>query len=491
MSVQRNRGIAGWNFNNSYLRLPGAFYTQLNPIRVPSPKLVQFNKKLAVELGLDTDPLNSDAGALIFSGNELPEGAQPIAQAYAGHQFGTFTILGDGRALLLGEQMTPTGRRIDLQLKGSGRTPYSRGGDGRATLGPMLREYILSEAMHGLGIPTTRSLAVVTTGEWIRRETLLPGAVLTRVAGSHIRVGTYEYAAHMLTPEEVRILADYTIGRHFPEIEINSMRYLSLLQEVIKKQAALIAKWQIVGFIHGVMNTDNMAVSGETIDYGPCAFMDAYDPATVFSSIDHQGRYAFGNQPGIANWNLARFAETLLPLLHPKTEEAVSLAEEALNVFPALFQQCWLDGVRAKLGLYNQETEDERLVRELLNIMKGHCLDYTNTFIALTFEKTQYTDLYKFDDFQQWFKKWQTRISRQSQSGTESRQLMMRSNPSVIPRNHQVEAALEAAVESHNYSLLKRLLSILADPYAHSSEQEAYAAPPKPSEIPYKTYCGT
>jgi serine/tyrosine/threonine adenylyltransferase len=490
MSVQWKEP-SGWHFDNSYLRLPRVFYSQLNPVRVPSPKLVQFNKKLAVELGLDADALNSGAGAMIFSGNELPDGAQPIAQAYAGHQFGTFTILGDGRALLLGELLTPSGERLDLQLKGSGRTPYSRGGDGRATLGPMLREYILSEAMYGLGIPTTRSLAVVTTGEWIRREKLLPGAVLARVAGSHIRVGTYEYAAHMLTPEEVRTLADYTIERHFPEIELNSTRYLSLLQGVIKKQAALIAMWQIAGFIHGVMNTDNMAVSGETIDYGPCAFMDAYDPGTVFSSIDQQGRYAFGNQPGIASWNLARFAETLLPLLNPDMDEAVSYAVESLKLFPTLFQQCWLDGLRAKLGLYNQETDDEKLVKELLNIMKEHCLDYTNTFIDLTVGKKKHTDIYRIDDFQQWSGKWQTRTSRQPHSRTESQQLMMRSNPAVIPRNHRVEAALEAAVESDDYSLLKRLLSVLENPYAHSPEQEAYAVPPEPSNTPYKTYCGT
>ena len=304
---------------------------------------------------MNVQALQSNDGVAVLAGNQIPEGALPLAQAYAGHQFGHFTMLGDGRALLLGEQITPQGERVDIQLKGSGRTPYSRGGDGRAALGPMLREYIISEAMHALGIPTTRSLAVVTTGESVIRETELPGAILTRVAASHLRVGTFQYVSKWGTVEELRALADYTLKRHFPDVDADENRYLFLLQEVIKRQAALIAKWQLVGFIHGVMNTDNMAISGETIDYGPCAFMDAYDPATVFSSIDSQGRYAYGNQPHIAGWNLARFAETLLPLLHDNQEQAVKLAQDAISDFTELYHSNWLAGMRAKLGIFNEE----------------------------------------------------------------------------------------------------------------------------------------
>ena len=310
----------GWNFDNSYARLPKSFFSGTNPTPVRSPKLITLNHQLAASLGLNAEALQSEDGVAVLAGNRIPEGASPLAQAYAGHQFGHFNMLGDGRAVLLGEQITPQGKRVDIQLKGPGRTPYSRGGDGRAALGPMLREYIISEAMHALGIPTTRSLAVVTTGEAVIRETELPGAILTRVAASHLRVGTFQYVAKWGTVEELRILADYTLKRHFPDVEADGNPYLSLLQEVIKRQAELIAKWQLVGFIHGVMNTDNMAISGETIDYGPCAFMDVYDPATVFSSIDRQGRYAYGNQPSIAGWNLARFAETLLPLLDDNQE---------------------------------------------------------------------------------------------------------------------------------------------------------------------------
>ncbi|MFL6560965.1 MAG: protein adenylyltransferase SelO, partial [Bacillus sp. (in: firmicutes)] len=326
-----------WNFDNSYARLPDTFFASTDPTPVRSPKLIIFNYSLAHSLGLNTQELESENGVAVFAGNRIPDGAKPLAQAYAGHQFGHFTKLGDGRAILLGEQITPKGERFDIQLKGPGRTPYSRGGDGRASLGPMLREYIISEAMHALGIPTTRSLAVVTTGEPVFRETALPGAILTRVAASHLRVGTFQYGAKWGTIEELRALADYTLKRHYPDVDMDENRYLSLLQEVIKRQAALIAKWQLVGFIHGVMNTDNMTISGETIDYGPCAFMDNYDPATVFSSIDTQGRYAYGNQPYIAGWNLARFAETLLPLLHDNQEHAVKLAQDEISNFMELY----------------------------------------------------------------------------------------------------------------------------------------------------------
>lgn len=481
----------GWNFDNSYARLPQLFFTTQSPSPVQSPKLIICNEKLAASLGLNVQALNSDDGAAVFAGNRIPEGAAPLAQAYAGHQFGHFTMLGDGRALLLGEQVTPTDERMDIQLKGSGRTPYSRGGDGRAALGPMLREYIISEAMHGLGIPTTRSLAVVTTGEPVYRETELPGAVLTRVAASHLRVGTFEYASQWGKVEELRALADYAWQRHFPEADAGENRYLSLLREVGKRQAELIAQWMHAGFIHGVMNTDNMTISGETIDYGPCAFMDAYDPATVFSSIDVQGRYAYGNQPYMAAWNLARLAEALLPLLHDNQEPAVELAEKEIAAFTKLYQRHWLAGMRAKLGLFNEEAEDESLIEELLELMEKHSADYTNTFRALTLGDTEETGLFGTGEYAQWHERWQARRGRQEEPEASSHQLMRDSNPAVIPRNHRVEEALEAAVEQGDYSVMERLLAVLANPYAYSPEQAEYATLPEPSSCPYRTFCGT
>lgn len=399
----------GWNFDNSYSRLPESMFTKLNPNPVRSPKLIILNHPLAVSLGLNENALQRDDAVAMLAGNQVPEGATPLAQAYAGHQFGHFNMLGDGRALLLGEQITPLGKRVDIQLKGSGRTPYSRRGDGRAALGPMLREYIISEAMHALGIATTRSLAVVTTGEAIIRETEQPGAILTRVAASHLRVGTFQYVSAWGTSQDLRTLADYTLERHYPEVANDENRYLSLLQEVIKRQAKLIAQWQLVGFIHGVMNTDNMTLSGETIDYGPCAFMDTYNPETVFSSIDMQGRYAYVNQPHIAAWNLARFAETLLPLLHDNREQAVQLAEDAISDFANMFRHHWLTGMRAKLGIFNEELEDESLIEDLLKIMQKHRADYTNTFRALTLNKLEDADLFSTADFTQWNKQWQAR----------------------------------------------------------------------------------
>ncbi|WP_191566578.1 protein adenylyltransferase SelO [Metabacillus idriensis] len=480
---------AGWILDNSYARLPQIFFSSSKPTTVSSPKLIILNNRLAVSLGLNVEALQSEDGIAVFAGNQIPEGAAPLAQAYAGHQFGHFNMLGDGRAVLLGEQIPPQGERIDIQLKGSGRTPYSRGGDGRAALGPMLREYIISEAMHALGIPTTRSLAVVTSGESIIRETDLPGAILTRVAASHLRVGTFQYAAKWGTVEDLRILADYTLERHFPNIEADESRYLSLLQEVIKRQAELIAKWQLVGFIHGVMNTDNMTISGETIDYGPCAFMDAYDPETVFSSIDIQGRYAYGNQPNIAGWNLARFAETLLPLLHENQEQAVKLAQVKISDFPELYHSNWLTGMRTKLGIFNEETNDEALINGLLSMMKKYRADYTNTFRALTFD-TPDTVLFGTPEFTQWHELWQARLGRQQESKASSNQLMQNSNPALIPRNHRVEEALEAAVERGDYSVMERLLDVLSNPYAHSAEQAEYSTLPA-SATPYRTYCGT
>ncbi|MFC9598884.1 YdiU family protein [Peribacillus butanolivorans] len=480
----------GWNLDNSYSRLPEKFFTSTTPTPVSSPELIILNEQLAASLGLDVQALQSEDGAAVFAGNRIPEGASPLAQAYAGHQFGHFNMLGDGRAVLLGEQILPQGVRVDVQLKGPGRTPYSRGGDGRAALGPMLREYIISEAMHGLGIPTTRSLAVVTTGESIIRETRLPGAIMTRVAASHLRVGTFQFAAKWGTVEELRTLADYTIQRHYPDVEADENRYLLLFQEVIKRQAELIAQWQLVGFIHGVMNTDNMTISGETIDYGPCAFMDAYDPTTVFSSIDTQGRYAYGNQPYIAGWNLARFAEALLPLLHDDQEQAVKLAQDKISVFNELYQSNWLAGMRAKLGLFNEESQDEALIDDLLNMMKKHGADYTNTFRTLTFDTPKDTALFGTPEFAQWHELWQARLGRQKESKASSNQLMQNSNPAVIPRNHRVEEALEAAVEKGDYSVMERLLDVLSNPYAHSAEQAEYSTLPE-STTPYRTFCGT
>ena len=482
---------AGWNLDNSYDRLPEVFFSKTKPTPVPAPKLVIFNNTLASSLGFNADALKTDEGVSVMAGNKILEGASPLAQAYAGHQFGHLTMLGDGRAVLIGEQITPSDERFDIQLKGSGRTPYSRGGDGRATLGPMLREYIISEAMHALGIPTTRGLAVVATGEDVVRETDLPGAILTRVAASHIRVGTFQYAAGRGNSDEVKELADYTITRHFPEVEVEDDRYLLLLKKVVERQARLIANWQLVGFIHGVMNTDNMSISGETIDYGPCAFLDHFDPATVFSSIDRQGRYAYKNQPPIAGWNLARFAETLLPLLHENQDEAVKLAQDTISAFAALYQDNWLSGMRKKLGLFNDEEEDQSLIQNLLNMMQEHRADYTNTFRGLTFEKYEEVDLFDSEAFKNWHTLWQERLARQQESKADSFELMTQSNPAVIPRNHRVEEALEAAVEKADYSVMERLLTILSKPYAHTPEQVDYCKPAPASNRPYQTFCGT
>lgn len=482
---------AGWRFDNSYLSLPQAFYSRQAPIAVSAPQLVLLNHALAESLSLNPDALSGEEGVAVFSGNQVPQGAEPLAQAYAGHQFGHFTMLGDGRALLLGEQMTPTGERFDIQLKGSGQTIYSRRGDGRAALGPMLREYIISEAMHALGIPTTRSLAVVTTGEPVNRETVLPGAILTRIAASHIRVGTFQFAASSKDTEAARKLADYTLQRHFPELVDAENKYLELLNAVIERQASLIAKWMHVGFIHGVMNTDNMTLSGETIDYGPCAFMNAYDPGTVFSSIDQQGRYAFANQPYIAQWNLARFAETLLPLLHAEPQVSLALAEEALHGFAAKFQDDWLSGMRNKLGLFGEEADDLALVQDFLGWMEGSHADYTNSFRGLA-EHARDKETSPVDPaFAALYSRWQQRLQRQPQSREEAVQLMLANNPAYIPRNHHVEAALAAAVEAGDLSVMQRLLAVLSQPYQESPEYAEFSEPPPASEAGYRTFCGT
>jgi uncharacterized protein YdiU (UPF0061 family) len=494
MTVKNMTVNKGWRLDNSYTRLPDIFYSRVKPEPVRSPGMVILNQPLAASLGLNPDYLESKEGIEILAGNHLPEGSIPISQAYAGHQFGYFTMLGDGRAVLLGEQITPRGDRYDIQLKGSGRTPYSRGGDGRAALGPMLREYIISEAMNALGIPTTRSLAVVLTGEPVFRETILPGAVLTRTAASHIRVGTFQYISRWGTTDQLRLLADYTWEKHFSgrvEEEENDGRYLSLLKEVIRQQAFLIAKWQMAGFIHGVMNTDNMAVSGETIDYGPCAFMDVYDPKTVFSSIDTVGRYAYGNQPKMAEWNLRRFAEALRPLIRDNKEQAEELTRDAVSDFHKRFHAYWLSGMRGKLGILNEEEKDEVLINELLKIMKKYGADYTNTFRSLTIGKFEDTAFFDSGEFSAWHHTWKTRIQRQQESEDDSSRIMRENNPSVIPRNHRVEEALDSAAKENDLSVMDRLLKVLSDPFSYSREQDEYSLLPKAANCRYWTFCGT
>lgn len=480
----------GWRLEDTYARLPEAFFAPAEPARFPAPRASVLNHRLADELGLDLRALGPEAAAALFAGQELPPGARPIAQAYAGHQFGHFTMLGDGRAILLGEQRAPDGRLLDVQLKGAGRTRFSRGGDGKAALGPMLREYAVSEAMAALGVPTTRGLAVVTTGEPVYRVTPQKGAVLTRVAASHVRVGTFEYAAARRDESALRTLADYAVARHYPELADAPRKYLDFLRAVSDRQASLVARWQLVGFIHGVMNTDNVAVSGETIDYGPCAFMNAYDPATVFSSIDHAGRYAYGNQPAIAQWNLARFAEALLPLLDPDAEKAVEAATESLNDFAGRFKGYWLAGMRKKLGLLTEEAGDADLVQVLLDWMTKSRADFTNTFRDLSSEQPPAGELYHDPDFRAWRARWQERLDHDGRPRAEAVALMRRVNPAVIPRNHRVEEALAAAEERDDLSVLHRLLDALESPYEERPGREEYREAPA-DECGYRTFCGT
>jgi uncharacterized protein YdiU (UPF0061 family) len=484
------RETAGWRFENTYAGLPEAFFTPATPAAVREPRVSVLNHRLVEELGLDLRALAPEAAAALFAGQELPGGSRPIAQAYAGHQFGHFTMLGDGRAILLGEHRTPDGRLVDVQLKGAGRTRFSRGGDGRAAIGPMLREYVISEAMAALGVPTTRGLAVVTTGEPVYRTTAQKGAILTRVADSHLRVGTFEYAAARRDEPVLRALADYAIARHYPELVESPRKYVEFLRAVADRQASLIARWQLVGFIHGVMNTDNMAISGETIDYGPCAFMNAYDPATVFSSIDHAGRYAYGNQPGIAQWNLARLAESLLPLLDPDQEKAVEAATEVLNDFADRFKTYWLDGMRKKLGLQTAEVGDAELVEALLDWMAEARADFTNTFRDLSSEGLPTGERYQEPEFRSWYARWQERIGRGGRPKSEAVALMRSVNPVVIPRNHRVEEALSAAEERDDLSVLHQLLDALASPCEDRPELAKYREPPV-DECGYRTFCGT
>jgi serine/tyrosine/threonine adenylyltransferase len=489
--VESQPNPAGWRLEHTYAQLPPEFFTHVAPTPVTAPKLVILNRPLAQHLGLDPDTLALPENAGWFTGNTLPPTASPIAQAYAGHQFGNFTNLGDGRAILLGEQITPRGERFDIQLKGPGRTRYSRGGDGRAALGPMLREYIISEAMHAFGIPTTRSLAVAATGERVYRETILPGAILTRVAASHIRVGTMEFAnAAFEDIDHLRALADYTIRRHYPELDAAEQKYAAFFRAVLERQAQLIARWQNVGFIHGVMNTDNMALSGETIDYGPCAFMDAYDPATVFSSIDRNGRYAYHNQPSIAAWNLSRLGSAMLPLFHAEEEPAIAVANGILETFAEHFDKHWLAGMRAKLGLFNEEPDDIQLAHKLLAVMHAQEMDFTNTFRDLSGDLLTTNTRTDNADFTAWHTLWTDRLRRQPESLDEARALMRRTNPAYIPRNHKVEQALTAATEG-DLTAAEKLLDVITHPFSYERTLEAYSQPAPASSCPYQTFCGT
>jgi serine/tyrosine/threonine adenylyltransferase len=486
-------------FSNSYARLPKHFFARLSPTTVAKPRLIKFNESLASELGLDTRALEPDELAAIFAGNVIPPGAEPIAMAYAGHQFGNFVPqLGDGRAILLGEVVDRNGERRDVQLKGTGRTPFSRRGDGRATLGPVLREYLVSEAMHALGIPTTRALAAVSTGETVFRDRPLPGAVLTRVASSHIRIGTFQYFAARGDMEAVKRLSGCVIDRHFPEARDSERPTLALLQIVVERQASLVARWMHIGFIHGVINTDNTALSGETIDFGPCAFLDSYDPATTFSAIDELGRYAYGNQPTMAQWNLARFAETLLPFLDPNPERAVEIANEAISMFTTRFQEHWLAGMRAKLGLVRNEEGDLELARALLRAMHENAADFTLTFRRLcdaaVHEKADVNLRALFANpaaYDNWASRWRSRLAAERLDLDARAQAMRAVNPAFIPRNHRVEQALDAAIEYGDFSRFAELLTVLSRPYEDQAVFADYANPPDADERVFRTFCGT
>ena len=480
-----------FQFDNTYIKLNQGLYTAVDPTEVSDPAVVLFNTALADQLGLDTKGVSEQMLADYFSGNKIMEGSQPIAQAYAGHQFAHFTKLGDGRAILLGEHIKPAGKRGDVQLKGSGLTPYSRRGDGRATLSSMLREYIISEAMFFLGIPTTRSLAVIRTGEPVYREGAFPGAVLTRIAESHIRVGTFQYVRNFHSEEILKEFTDYTIQRHYPELSTAENPPLALLKKVMDKQIDLIINWLRVGFIHGVMNTDNMSIAGETIDYGPCAFMNAYDPDTVFSSIDQQARYAFGKQPDIALWNITRFAEALLPLIDENTERAIEKATQTLQTYPVLFNQKWLDMMRKKLGIKDVQAGDELLISRLLDWMHLNKADHTNTFIQLSVPDFSTSEIYKQDTFVNWLGDWKKRIKAEKEIPKESLTLMQTSNPVYIPRNHKVESALKQAQDKGDLSELNALLKIVGTPYNYGEMNPLFQHIPEQFDEQYKTYCGT
>tara|TARA_B100000242_G_C43015112_1_gene472024 strand:+ start:52 stop:1500 length:1449 start_codon:yes stop_codon:yes gene_type:complete len=479
----------GWCFDNTYSRLPDPFKEEINPVPVKNPEIVILNKTLSKELDLDFSNLNEKKISELFSGNSLPAGSNSIAQAYAGHQFGHFTMLGDGRAVLIGEHLSKKKERYDIQFKGSGKTSFSRNGDGRAALGPMLREYIISEAMYNLNIPTTRSLAVVKTGEEVIRETPLQGAILTRVALSHLRVGTFQYIAAREKKNELEILLDYVIKRHYPNIQNSKNQALDLLKVVLEKQIDLVVNWMRVGFIHGVMNTDNMSISGETIDYGPCAFMDTYDPKTVFSSIDQMGRYAYCNQPVITKWNLSRFAECLIPLIDKNQKKSIELATEVINSFENKYEEKWLNMMRDKLGLFGAEDKDKFLILDLLTWMHQKKLDYTNTFCHLMDFETEKKENFKDNIFLEWKKRWQDRLKVNNNTPEKYMKLMRSVNPLVIPRNRKIEEVLNDA-NNNNIKPFKEFLEILKNPYSEQKNIKDFQIPSTSNEK-YQTFCGT
>ena len=478
----------GWHFDNTYSKLSNTFKEDIKPTPVHDPELVILNKELAKDLNLDFSKIDNKDLAKLFSGNSLPENANPIAQAYAGHQFGHFTMLGDGRAVLLGEHLVGQKDRFDIQFKGSGRTSFSRGGDGRAVLGPMLREYIISEAINALKIPTTRSLAVVKTGEKIVRENLLPGAILTRVASSHIRVGTFQYIAAKQNIDDLNILVDYTINRHYPEIGSSKNKALDLLNLVMERQCQLVVDWMRVGFIHGVMNTDNTAISGETIDYGPCAFMDHYNPKVVFSSIDKLGRYSFANQAPIIKWNLSRFAECLIPLIDKNEDTAIKIATEIIDNFEKIYEVKWLNMMRDKLGLFGENINDRELINNLLSWMENNKADYTNTFCYLMNIRVNNSEIYNDKSFINWLDVWKKRSLMNNGSKEKQLDIMQNVNPLVIPRNHKVEEALTSANDD-DLKVMNKLLSVLDKPYGNQKGIEEYQSPSGNKE--YQTFCGT
>ncbi|MDD1500530.1 YdiU family protein [Agrobacterium sp. CNPSo 3708] len=484
-------------FDNSYTRLPERFTAAVLPTPVKAPQLIAFNRPLAEELGLDVEGMDDERLAAIFSGNAVPQGAEPLAMAYAGHQFGNFVPqLGDGRAILLGEVIDAKGRRRDIQLKGSGPTRFSRRGDGRAALGPVLREYIVSEAMFALGIPATRALAAVTTGERVQREIGLPGGVFTRVAASHIRVGTFQFFAAREDTEALKALSDYVIDRHYPEARQSETPYLAMLQAIAERQCDLICRWLMVGFIHGVMNTDNMAVSGETIDFGPCAFMDEYHPNKVFSSIDAQGRYAYNNQPGIAQWNIARLAECLIPLLDEDQDKAVDMANGVLADFAKTFPKRWISGMRTKLGLQTKAEGDEQLVQDLLALMQRSEVDYTLIFRRLCDAASDNAEPFRgmFIDLtaaDEWLERWRGRAAQESRSGQERADAMRAVNPAIIPRNHRIEDVIAAAVEDNDFAPFHEMIKATARPFEELPEFSVYMQAPMNHERVFRTFCGT
>ena len=480
----------GWHFDNTYSKLPDIFLSKVSPVPVKSPNLVILNDNLSKELELNFSTSNKENLSKLFSGNLLPKDSEAIAQAYAGHQFGHFTMLGDGRAVLMGEHLTKNNRRFDIQFKGSGKTPFSRNGDGRAALGPMLREYIISEAMHFLNIPTTRSLAVVKTGEDVVRENTLQGAILTRVASSHLRVGTFQYITARQNESELKKLVYYTINRHYPDIKQSKNQAIDLLKVLMEKQINLVINWMRVGFIHGVMNTDNMTISGETIDYGPCAFMDTYDPQTVFSSIDELGRYAYFNQPSITKWNLARFAECLIPLIDENKNKAIEIATETINTFEVNYEIKWLNMMRDKLGLFGEDTKDQVLILDLLTWMHQNKADYTNTFCFLMNEKVKNDEVYKDENFLIWKKRWVERLKLNNNTFKKYLNLMKSVNPLIIPRNHKVEEALKAA-NNNDFTQLKELTKILEKPYQSQKGIIDYQSAAPLGDHKYQTFCGT